>query len=138
MGFWADFMPFHPRKGLDKHGKRPKFDVERALQVQVHAHPTLEQHRAANGDLVLVIQRKAFPGEEFLGRFFDLKRQRRIVLDQYGEFMLTECLKPKTTLADVAPKMARKFDIELDKAKLGVIELVKSLMLRDFVFLVRR
>ena len=136
MGFFEDFMPFYPKR-LRSQGKRPKFDVERALQVEMHPHPTMEQHRAENGELILVVQRPMFPGEAFLSRFFTLKRMRRVVLDRYGEFLLTEGFKPRTTLAQVARQMADEFDLEPENAKQGVIRMVKSLMLRGFVFLVR-
>ena len=137
MGFLADFIPFYPKKrGAEP--PRPKFDIERALQVEVHAHPTLEMHRAANGELIVVVQREFYPGEKFIARFVTTNRYRRVVLDRYGEFMLNECLKPGTTLAEVAVRMAQEFGLESEKAKLGVIHLVKDLMLRGVVFLVRR
>ena len=60
------------------------------------------------------------------------------MLDKGGEFMLNEALKPNTRLADVAVKMSKEFNLDLEQAKLGVVQLVKELMLREFVFLVRK
>ena len=137
MGFLADFIPFYPKSPPAK-SKRPAFDLERALQVEVHAHPTLEQHRADSGELVLVMRRKMFPGEGLVARFVKVDQRRRAVLDEYGEFMLTECLKPGTQLSQVAERLAAQYDVELEQAKRGVIEMIKKLMLREFVFLVKR
>ena len=137
MGFLADFIPFYPKP---KDAKRPrtKFDVEKALQVELHAHPTLEMHQAENGELILRVKRELVPIERFFSRYVKINPYRRVVLDQHGEFMLRQALESEVTLAEVATRVAEKFDIELDQAKQGVIQLVKDLMLREFVFLVRK
>jgi hypothetical protein len=131
MGFLTNFIPFYPRK-------TPKYDLERALRVELHAHPNLERHRAQNGELILVTDRELYGIERLLARWFPINRKRRIVLDRYGEFMLDQCLAPGATLADAAAKLAQEFDLEPEKAKLGVVQLVRDLMLRGFVFLVRK
>ena len=137
MGFLSDFIPFYP-KPKDATPRRPKVDIDRALQVELHAHPTLEMHRAANGELVLRVERQLVPIERLFSRYVKINRQRRVVLDKCGEFMLREALKPDVTLADVAVSVTKEFDIELDQAKQGTIQVVKDLMLREFVFLVRK
>jgi hypothetical protein len=137
MGFIEELIPFYSKPGKRRR-RRPKYDVERALEVELHENPTCEHHRAANGDLVLMIQRRLHPAEKFLAKFFTLDRRRHIVLDRYGEFLITEGLKPGRKLADVAAMMAAEFDLDPEDAKLGVIQVVKELMLRDFVFVVRR
>ncbi|OGV66816.1 MAG: hypothetical protein A3K18_30200 [Lentisphaerae bacterium RIFOXYA12_64_32] len=135
MNFLDAFMPFRPKRGAPK---RTSFDVDRALLVELHAHPSIEKHRAANGELILIVKRNLYPAEKFIARFFTVNPQRRIVLDKGGEFMLNEALKPNTRLADVAVKMSKEFNLDLEQAKLGVVQLVKELMLREFVFLVRK
>lgn len=138
MGMLTDFIPFFPRRSEKSRQPRPAYDIDRALQVELHGHPTLEQHRAQNGELVLVTYRQMMSGEKLLSRFLKLNLRRRIVLDKHGAFMLTEALKPGVVLAQVAEKMAGEFGIDLEEAKRGVIQIVRDLMLRDFVFLVRR
>ena len=136
MGFLSDFIPFYPKpKGASR---RTKIDVDKALLVELHGHPALEMHRAANGELVLRVERQLLPIEHFFSRYFNINRHRRVVLDQYGEFMLREALKPDVALADVAVSVAAEFDLDLEQAKQGIIQLVKDLMLREFVFLVRK
>jgi len=117
--------------------KPPPFDVDRALRVMVRPHPSLEKHRAANGELILIVQRELHPAEKFLARFFPLRRERRIVLDKYGEFMLEAASRPDATLAGVAEAMAREFDVDIEKTRLGVIHLVRALLVRGFVFLIQ-
>lgn len=133
----SEFIPFYPKRDRDRLPP-PKFNVERALQIEVHAHPTLERQRAANGELILTVERELLPPERFLARFLPVNRRRRIVLDRYGEFMLAECLKPGARLAAVAERLAREFQIEPEKARRGAVLLVKDLLLRGFVFLVRK
>ena len=137
MGFIEELIPFYsgPKK---KRRKRPKYDVDRALEVELHENPSCEHHRAANGELVLMIQRQLYPAENFLAKFFKIDRRRHIVLDRYGEFLVTEGVKPGRKLSEVAVRMAEEFDMDIEDAKLGVIQVVKELMLRDFVFVVRR
>jgi len=137
MGMLSDFIPFFP-KSSEGGVRRTKYDVDQALDVEVYGHPTLEQHVAENGEHVLVIYRQLMPGEKFLSRFVKLTGRRRIVLDEYGAYMLSEALKPGTKLAQVAERMAQEFDLDAEKAKQGVIQIVRDLMLRDFVFLIRR
>jgi hypothetical protein len=138
MGFIEELIPFYSKPGRKKPRKKPKYDVEHALDVELHANPTLEKHRAANGDLVLMIERRLHPAERFLARVFKIDRRRHIVLDKYGEFLLEEGTRPGRRLTQVAQQMAAEFDMDLDDAKMGVIQVVKELMLRDFVFIVRR
>lgn len=135
MGFIEEFMPFYD-KGK-KRRKKPKYDVDRALDVQLCEHPELEKHRAANGELVLVVPRQPFPGEKFVSRFLKVDRRRHIVLEKHGEYILTEAAKPGMRLTQVAQNLAKEFGLELEDAKLGVIHVVKELMLREFVFLIR-
>ncbi|MBT3375028.1 MAG: hypothetical protein HN742_23875 [Lentisphaerae bacterium] len=137
MSFLTSFNPFR-RKKSDPKLPKPKFDVQRALDVEVHAHPSLEQHRAANGELMVMIRRHVFPAERWLGRWFKLNQRRRLLLDQHGEFVLTHSLRDGATLRNVADEMATEFEWDKERAELGVIHLVKALMLREFVFLVRR
>ena len=137
MSLFPSFNPFS-RKKADPKLPKPKFDVQRALEVEVHAHPSLEQHRAANGELVVMIKRQVFPVERWLGRWFKLNQRRRILLDQHGEFVLTHSVQPGVTLRQVADGMAEEFGWDIERAELGVIHLIKNLMLREFVFLVRR
>jgi len=137
MGFLADFMPFYPKPRAKKKRKTPKYDVDRALDVELHAHPTMTQHRAANGDLVLCVQRQEHPIDRFMSRFFSVTKQRRIILDQYGEFLVTRGLKSGQKLSDVAVAMSKEFDIDLEEARAGIIQMVQNLMLREYVFLVR-
>ena len=134
---FTDFIPFYPKRDQDRLPPVP-FDVERALQVEVHAHPSLTRQRAANGDLILTVERQMHPAEAFVARFLPVNRRRRIVLDKCGEFMLEACLTPGTRLAAVAERLATEFQIGRDKARQGVILLVKDLLLRGFVFLVRK
>jgi hypothetical protein len=138
MGFIEELIPFYSKPGGKRRRRRPKYDVERALEVELHENPTCEHHRAANGDLVLMIQRQLHPAENFLSKFFRIDRRRHIVLDKYGEFLITEGLKSGRKLTEVASLMAVAFDMDPDDAKMGVIQVVKELMLRDFVFVVRR
>ncbi|MCK5804395.1 MAG: hypothetical protein KAI66_16270 [Lentisphaeria bacterium] len=137
MGFLADFMPFYPR-GDGRKRKRPKYDIERALDVELREHPSVEHHRAQNGELVLMVERPLHSAEQFLSRFFRIDRRRRIVLDEHGEFMLVTAAKPGHKLSHVAALMVKEFDVELEDAKAGIIQLVKELMVRGFVFLVRQ
>lgn len=118
--------------------KPPKFDVDRALEVELRVHPTVKKHRADNGELILMVQRDLHAAEKLLARFVRVNRERRIVLDKYGEFMLNTAVQPGVCLADVAEAMSGEFDIDLEHARMGVIQLVKELMLRGFVFLVQR
>jgi hypothetical protein len=135
MGFIEEFLPFYDKN--KRRRKKPKYDVDRALDVELHEHPTLEKHRAANGDLVLVVERELHPVEGFISRFFKVDRRRHIVLEKHGEFVLTEAAKPGVRLTQVAEAMAKEFDMDPEDAKLGTIHVVKELMLREFVFLVR-
>ncbi len=138
MGFPANLNPFRPKRAAEPPPlKQPKFNVDRALEVELREHPTLKRQRAANGELILVVQRELHAAEKLLTRFVRVNRARRIVLDKYGEFMLDAALKPGARLTDAAEAMAREFDIDIERARLGVIQLVKNLMLRGFVFLVR-
>jgi hypothetical protein len=135
MGFIEEFLPFYD-KGKRRR-KKPKYDVERALDVRLLPHPSLEQHRAANGELVLVIQRQLHPVEGFISRFLKVDRRRHIVLEKHGEFVFLEGTKPDVRLAQVAEAMAKEFNLDPEDAKLGTIHVVKELMLREFVFLIR-
>lgn len=138
MGFIEELIPFYSGPKKKRRRRRPKYDVERALDVELHENPTCERHRAANGELVLMIQRQLHPAENFLAKFFTIDRRRHIVLDKYGEFLLTEGVKPGRRLSEVATLMAAEFDMDIEDAKMGVIQVVKELMLRNFVFVVRR
>ncbi|NOY82835.1 MAG: hypothetical protein GXP31_17700 [Kiritimatiellaeota bacterium] len=138
MGFLSNLNPFRPGRTAEPPPlKQPKFDVDRALEVELREHPTLERRRAANGELILIVQRELHAAEKLLARVARVNRSRRIVLDKYGEFMLDAALKPGARLTDAAEAMAKEFDIDIERARLGVVQLVKGLMLRGFVFLVR-
>ncbi len=137
MGFFADFMPFYPKPRPKRKRKSPKYDVERALDVELHAHPSLTQHRAANGDLVLCVERQLHPAEGFIARFVKVNRLRRIILDKHGEFLIARALEPGRKLSQVAAEMEREFDLEPEEAKMGIIQMVQELMLRGYVFIVR-
>lgn len=138
MGFFADFMPFYPKEAhRGSLRKLSKADVERALDVEMHANPDLETRRADTGELVLRVRRQLHPAERFFGRMLGVKHHRQMVLDQYGEFLLEEATGAEVRLHQVAEKMATTFDLDIDKARIGIIHMVKELMLRDFVFLVR-
>ncbi|MBN2452571.1 MAG: hypothetical protein JXR77_19460, partial [Lentisphaeria bacterium] len=63
---------------------------------------------------------------------------RQLVLDRVGEFVLDAAFEEGVRLVEVASRLAAEFDLPLEDAKLGVVELVRELMLRDFVFLVRK
>ena len=135
MGFIEEFLPFYDKN--TRRRRKPKYDVDRALDVRLHKHPTLEEHRAANGDLVLVVQRQLHPVEGFIARFLRVDRRRHIVLEKHGSFVFTEGTKPGVRLAQVAQTMAKEFGMDPEDAKMGTIHVVRELMLREFVFLVR-
>jgi hypothetical protein len=137
MGLLADLIPFYPKPERPSAGLPRGVDVERALDVEMHTHPSLETHRAANGELVLRVRRQLHPAERFLARFMKVAPCRHVVLDKYGEFLLTEGTRPGVRLAQVADAMAQRFGIPPEEARLGVLRLVRELMLREFVFLVR-
>jgi hypothetical protein len=138
MGFFADFMPFYPKPDRGKPPLPAQVDIDRALDVELHGHPTLETRRADTGELVLRVRRQLHPAERFLARFVTINPYRQVVLDQYGEFLLREGQRPGVRLTEVAEAMAREFKVPLAEARLGIIHLVRDLMLREFVFLVRR
>ncbi len=138
MGFLADFMPFYPKPERPRPALPRDVDIGRALNVELHRHPTLETRRADTGELVLRVRRHLHPAERFLGRFVHVNPFRQIVLDQYGEFLLTEGTKPGVRLAQVAEAMAQRFELKLEDARLGILHLVRELMVREFVFLVRQ
>ena len=135
MGFIEEFMPFYD-KNKRRH-KKTKYDVDRALNVRLCKHPSLEEHTAANGDLVLVVQREMYPAERFLSRFFKVDRRRHIVLEKHGTFVFNEGTKPGVKLTQVAEALAKEFEMESEDARMGTIHVVKELMLREFVFLIR-
>jgi hypothetical protein len=138
MGFLADFMPFYPKPD-PRRGELPRhLDIESALDVEMHAHPSLEMRHADTGELVVRVRRQLHPAEQFLGRFVKLSPYRQVVLDQQGEFLLTEGTRPGVRLATVADAMARQFELKPEEARLGVIYLVRELMLREVVYLVRK
>lgn len=138
MGFLADLIPFYPKPGRAL-GELPKaLDVERALDVEVHAHPSVEARRADNGELVLRVRRQLHPAERFLARFVKVQPVRHVVLDACGEFLWTEATRPGVRLDAVAAAMATRFGMALDEARLGTLRLVRELMVREFVFLVRQ
>ena len=137
MGFLADFMPFYPKPGKGLRRAISKDAVERALTVELHANPDLEMRRADNGEMVLRVTRQLHAAERVLGRLLGSTPYRQLVVDTYGEFLITEGCKPGVLLSDVAARMADTFDIGLDAAKMGIVQVVRELMLRDFVFLVR-
>jgi len=138
VGFLADFIPFYPKKSAHRTLPRPRFDMERALGVMVRPHPSLEEHRAANGELIVSVERELHPTERFLDRFVSIRRRRRrIVLDQYGEFLLHEAARPGVTLGDAADRMAEEFGLDRETARLGAVHLVRDLLLRGVVFLIR-
>jgi len=135
MGFIEEFLPFYDKN--KRRRKKPKYDVDRALDVRLCEHPSLEQHRAQNGELVLVIQRQLFPAERFLSCFFKIDRRRHIVLEKHGDFIFTLGTQPGVKLTQVAAELAKEFGLDPEDAKLAVIHVVKELMLREFVFLIR-
>lgn len=137
MGFLADFMPFYPKPSARSRRQSTPYDIDRALQVELHGHPDLETRRADSGELVLRVPRQLHPAERLLGRLFGSTAFRQLVLDKYGEYLITEGCKPGVMLGDVAARMADTFDIGLEEAKMGTIQVVRELMRRDFVFLVR-
>lgn len=137
MGILGEMRPLWGKPAGKAKLPKVKYDVEYALNVHLHPHPEMTRHRAANGDLILCVERQLHPVERIFARFLKFRKLRRIVLDRYGEFMLTEALKPENTLGDVAAAMAAEFGIELEHAKRGVIQMVQELMLREFVFLIR-
>jgi len=137
MGFLADFMPFYPKPAKGTRRTLAKCDVDRALAVELHAHPELEMRRADSGEMVLRVTRQLHAAERVLGRVLGSTPYRQLVVDAYGEFLITEGCKPGILLSDVADRLADTFDIALDDAKMGIIQVVRELMLRDFVFLVR-
>ncbi|NLF18693.1 MAG: hypothetical protein GX595_15785 [Lentisphaerae bacterium] len=137
MGFLANFMPFYPKPSKPRSGFRRQIDIDRALDVELHRHPTLETRRADSGELVLRVRRELHPMERFLSRFVKVDPFRQIVLDAHGEFLLTAATQPGVRLTQVAEAMAQEFKIDLPDARLGVIHLVRELMVRGFVFLVR-
>ena len=136
MGFIEEFLPFYD-KNKPRRRKKPKYDIDRALEVRLCPHPGLEQHRAESGELILVVERQLYPAERFISRFFKVDRRRHIVLEKHGEFILAEGTKPNVKLTQVAQALAKEFNLDLEDAKLGVIHVVKELMLREFVFLIR-
>ena len=138
MGFLADFMPFYPKPDR-RRGDLPRgLDIESALDVEMHLHPSVETRRADTGELVVRVRRHLHPAEQFLGRFVKLNPYRQVDLDRHGEFLLTEGTRPGVRLAEVAAAMARQFELTSEAARLGVIRLVRELMLREVVYLVRR
>jgi hypothetical protein len=138
MGFLADFMPFYPKPDRGR-GELPRdLDIESALDVEMHTHPSIEMRRADSGELVVRVRRQVHPAEKFLGRFFKLNPYRQVVLDRHGEFLLTEGTRPGVRLAAAADAMARQFELKPEEARLGVIHLVRELMLREVVYLVRK
>ena len=138
MGFLADFMPFYPKPDRGR-GELPcNLDIESALDVEMHAHPSIETRRADTGELVVRVRRHLHPAEQFLGRFVKLNPYRQVVLDQQGEFLLTEGTRPAVRLTAVAAAMAQHFELKPEEARLGVIHLVRELMLREVVYLVRK
>lgn len=137
MGFFAEFMPFYPKSAPGKRRKPSKLDIDRALDVELHLNPTVEMRRADTGEMVLRVQRRQHPAERVFARFLGSTRHRQLVLDQYGEFLVTEGVQPGVRLSAVANAMAARFDLPLDTVQLGIIEVVKELMLKEFVFLVR-
>ncbi len=138
MGSWTDLIPFYPKGGPRPEGLPRGVDVERALDVELHAHPSLETRRAENGELILRVRRQLHPAERWLARFVTVRPFRHVVLDRYGEFLLTEGTRPGVRLGQVAEAMAERFGIAPEQARLGVLRLVRELMVREFVFLVRR
>jgi hypothetical protein len=138
MASLADFIPFYPRPERLPPELPRTLDVDRALDVEMHAHPSLEQRRAANGELVLRVRRQRHLAERFLARFVTVEPYRHAALDQYGEFLLTEGTRPGVLLAQVAEGMAQRFGLAPEDARLGTLRLVRELMLREFVFLVRQ
>ncbi|MBN2450675.1 MAG: hypothetical protein JXR77_09815, partial [Lentisphaeria bacterium] len=68
MGFLADFLPFYPKSASPRRRKAPRYDVDRALDVEMLPHPTLERRRADTGEVVLRITRQLHPAERLLGR----------------------------------------------------------------------
>jgi hypothetical protein len=137
MGLLADLIPFYPKPQRLSAELPRGVDVDRALDVELHLHPSLDRRRAANGELILRVRRQLHPAERFLGRFVKLEPCRHVVLDQYGEFLLIEGTRPGVRLTQVAEAMARRFDLTPEAARLGVLRLVRDLMVREFVFLVR-
>jgi hypothetical protein len=138
MGFLADFMPFYPKPDRGR-GELPRnLDIESALDVEMHAHPSIETRRADTGEFVVRVRRHPHPAERLLGRFLKLNPYRQVVLDRQGEFLLTEGTRPGVRLAEVAAALARQFDLKPEQARLGVIHLVRELMLREVVYLVRK
>jgi len=137
MGFLADFMPFYPKPERERSAVPRDVDIARALDVELHRHPSLETRRADSGELVLRVRRQLHPAERFLARFVHVNPFRQIVLDQYGEFLLTEGTRPGVRLTQVAETMAERFGMKSEDAQRGILHLVRELMLREFVFLVR-
>lgn len=135
MGFIEEFLPFYDKN--KRRRKKPKYDIGRALDVRLRPFPGLEQHRTKQGELVLVIERRLYPAERFIARFFKVDRHRHIILEKHGEFVFVEGTKPGVKLTQVAAALAKEFDLEPEDAKLGVVHVVKELMLREFVFLIR-
>jgi hypothetical protein len=138
MGFLADFMPFYPKPDRGR-GELPRnLDIESALDVELHASPSIEMRRADTGELVVRVRRHLHPAEQFLGRFVKVNPYRQVVLDRHGEFLLTEGTRPGVRLAAVAAAMASQFELKPEEARLGIIHLVRELMLREVVYLVRK
>ena len=138
MGFLADFMPFYPKPDRGR-GELPRdLDIEKALDVELHTHPSIETRRADTGEFVVRVRRQLHPAERFLGRFVKLNPYRQVVLDRLGEFLLTEGTRPGVRLTEVATAMSRQFEMKPEETRLGVIRLVRELMLREIVYLVRK
>jgi|GEM_PF-1683651 len=138
MGLLADLIPFYPKPERPVADMPRGLDVERALDVEMHAHPSVETRRADNGELVLRVRRQLHPAERFLARFVKVEPVRHVVLDSHGEFLWTEGTRPGVRLAQVAAAMASRFGVAPEEARLGILRLVRELMVREFVFLVRQ